>query len=138
MAADGRGGSPLAHDCVREQICLTGRNGRWGRRVMSTQTRDTSTKSMEERLAQVGRKIDQAKAKADSASQEAKARVDRRIDDLRSRKAEFEARVRAAQAEEDLAGEEAFNELTLEVDEADAELDMLDAGARPSWSSRNF
>jgi hypothetical protein len=71
---------------------------------MSTQTRETSTKTMEERLGQVGRKIDQAKAKADSASQEAKARVGQRIDALQARKAQLQTRLREARAADEQPG----------------------------------
>ena len=94
---------------------------------MSTQTRETSTKTMEERLGQVGRKIDQAKAKADSAKQEAKARVGQRIDDLQARKARLQAQIREAQEADDRAWAAAYAEFELELDEADAELAMLDA-----------
>ena len=99
---------------------------------MSTQTRETSTKTMEERLGQVGRKIDQAKTRADSASQEAKARVGQRIDALRARKAQLQTRLREARAADELAWEAAYVELNLELDEADAEMAIIDASSRPS------
>ena len=94
---------------------------------VSTQTRETSTKTTEERLGQVRRKIDQAKAKADSATQEAKARVGHRIDDLEARKTKFQAQIREAREADDRAWEDAYAELTLELDEADAELAVIDA-----------
>ena len=73
---------------------------------MSTQTRDTSTRTMEERLGQVGRKIDQAKGKADAATQEAKARVGQRIDALQARKAQLGRRLQQPKhsVEEDRPG----------------------------------
>jgi pimeloyl-ACP methyl ester carboxylesterase len=82
---------------------------------------------MEERLGQVGRKIDQAKGKADAATQEAKARVGQRIDALQARKAQLQTQLREARDAEEQAWEAAYIELSLELDEADAELAIIDA-----------
>ena len=102
---------------------------------MSTQTRETSTKTMEERLGQVGRKIDQAKTRADSASQEAKARVGQRIDALQARKAQLQTRIREARAADELAWEAAYVELNLELDEADAEMAIIDAELEAEYAA---
>jgi hypothetical protein len=102
---------------------------------MSTQTRETSTKSMEERLAQVGRKLDQAKAKADSAKEKAKARVGQRIDDLQARKAQLQAEIREAQDADDRAWAESYAEFELELDEADAELAIIDAELEAEYAA---
>ena len=90
---------------------------------------------MEERLGQVGRKIDQAKTRADSASQEAKARVGQRIDALRARKAQLQTRLREARAADELAWEAAYVELSLELDEADAEMAIIDAELEAEYAA---
>src|SRR5207247_10540212 len=102
---------------------------------MSTQTRETTTKTMEERLGQVGRKIDQAKTRADSASQEAKARVGQRIDALQARKAQLQTRIREARAADELAWEAAYVELNLELDEADAEMAIIEAELQAAYAA---
>jgi hypothetical protein len=82
---------------------------------------------MEERLAQVSRKLEKAKAKADAAKQKAKARVSQRIDDLQAHKARLQTKIRESLAADELAWEAAYVELNLELDALDAEMAVVDA-----------
>jgi chromosome segregation ATPase len=83
--------------------------------------------SMEARLAEAGRRIDQVAERAHGAHDEVGSRVGRRVDALRAKEATARAKAREAAEAEAKAWDEVFVELDRELDELDIELAIAEA-----------
>jgi hypothetical protein len=86
-----------------------------------------SKQSMEARLAEAGRRIDQVAERAHGAQDEARVRVGRRVDALRAKEATARAKAREAAETDAKAWDEAVVELDRELDELDIELAIAEA-----------
>lgn len=87
----------------------------------------TREQSMEIRLQQAGRRIDEIADRAMSAQQGAKVRLGRRVDALRAKEAAARTRVREVAEAEAEAWDESLVELDHELDELDIELAIAEA-----------
>jgi hypothetical protein len=93
---------------------------------MSEQKKDRE-RTAEARLADLGRRIDEVRRSAREDRERVDRSLDRRLDGVRAKNAEFRSELRRIEQEEDEAWDEAFGELDRDLDQLDAEIDVLEA-----------
>ena len=106
---------------------------------MSTETMQDRHRSSEDRLAALGRRIDDVRGSARGDQEKVNRSIERRLDAVRAKDAEIRTELRQMAEEDDAAWNAYFNELDRELDELDAEVVVMEsqlaAGAAEDWAA---
>lgn len=106
---------------------------------MSTKTMQDLHRSAEDRLAALGRRIDDVRGSARGDREKANRSIERRVDAVRAKDAEIRTELRRMAEEDDAAARAYFDELDRELDEIDAEVVVMEsqlaAGAAEDWDA---
>lgn len=106
---------------------------------MSTETMQDRHRSAEERLATLGRRIDDVRDKARNGRDNVDRSIERRLDAVRGKDAEIRTEFRRGAEEDDASWSAFLDELDKEFDELDAEVALMEsqlaAGAAEDWDA---
>ena len=94
---------------------------------MSTETMQDRQRSSEDRLAALGRRIDDVRGKARDDKEKVNRSVERRLDAVRAKDAEIRTELRQMAEEDDAAWNAYFDELDRELDQLDAEIVVMES-----------
>ena len=106
---------------------------------MSTETMQDRHLFAEERLATLGRRIDDVRGKARNGRDNVGRSIERRLDAVRAKDAEIRSELRRGAEEDDESWSAFLDELDHEFDELDAEVAVMEsqlaAGAAEDWDA---
>lgn len=94
---------------------------------MSTETMQERHRSSEDRLAALGRRIEDVRGKARDDKEKVNRSVERRLDAVRAKDAEIRTELRQMAGEDDAAWNAYFDELDRELDQLDAEIVVMES-----------
>lgn len=94
---------------------------------MSTKTMQDRHRAAEDRLAALGRRIDDVRGSARDDRQKVNRSIDRRLDAVRAKDAEIRTDLRQMAEEDDAVWSAYFDELDRELDDLDAEVDVMES-----------
>ncbi len=94
---------------------------------MSTETMQDRHRSAEDRLAALGRRIDDVRGSARGDREKVNRSIERRLDAVRAKDAEIRTDLRQMAEEDDAAWRAYFDELDRELDELDAEVVVMES-----------
>jgi hypothetical protein len=95
--------------------------------VMSTKTMQDRHRSAEDRLAALGRRIDDVRGSARGDREKVNRSIERRLDAVRAKDAEIRTDLRQMAEEDDAVWRAYFDELDRELDELDAEVVVMES-----------